>query len=114
MNAKTSRIIVILAAFLSGLVLFFGVVLFVAGRGGFQVGQAVVAVIAVLAVSGEYSSGMIQVTLTAMPRRLTVLAAKAALTTGLVLAAGAVAVLAAFVLAPPRWPGRKRREREAS
>ena len=61
---------------------------------GIQVGQAIVAVIAVLAVSNEYSTGMIRVTLAAMPRRLTVLAAKAALVVGLVLAAGAVAVLA--------------------
>jgi ABC-2 type transport system permease protein len=59
---------------------------------GVQAGQAIVTVIAVLAVSNEYSTGMIKVTLTAMPRRLTVLAAKAALVTGLVLAAAAVAV----------------------
>ena len=37
---------------------------------GVQAGQAIVAIIAVLAVSGEYSTGMIRVTLTAMPRRL--------------------------------------------
>ena len=43
---------------------------------------------AVLAVSSEYSTGMIRITLAAMPRRLTVLAAKAAVVTGLVLAAG--------------------------
>ena len=57
---------------------------------GVQAGQAIVAIIAVLAISGEYSTGMIRITLTAMPRRLTVLAAKAALTTGLVVAAAAV------------------------
>ncbi|HEY6280025.1 MAG TPA: ABC transporter permease, partial [Streptosporangiaceae bacterium] len=61
---------------------------------GVQAGQAIVAVIAVLAVSNEYSTGMIRITLTAMPRRLTVLAAKAALIAGLVLAVSAVAVLA--------------------
>jgi ABC-2 type transport system permease protein len=59
---------------------------------GIQFGQAIVAVLAVLAISSEYSTGMIRVTLTAMPRRTTVLAAKAALLAGLVLAAGAVAV----------------------
>jgi ABC-2 type transport system permease protein len=64
---------------------------------GVQVGQAIVAIVAVLAVSNEYSSGMIQVTLTAVPRRLTVLAAKAALISGLVLAAGAMAVLASVL-----------------
>ncbi len=64
---------------------------------GVQAGQAIVAIIAVLAVSNEYSTGMIRITLTAMPRRLTVLAAKAALVAGLVLAVSAVAVLASVL-----------------
>jgi len=72
---------------------------------GVQAGQAIVAVIAVLAVSGEYSTGMIRVTLTAMPRRLTVLAAKAALITGLVLAVSAVAVLACVLAGRLILPG---------
>ncbi len=59
---------------------------------GIEVGQAVVAVLAVLMISGEYSTGMIAVTFTAMPRRWTVLAAKAAVLTGPVLAAAVVAV----------------------
>jgi ABC-2 type transport system permease protein len=54
---------------------------------GVQFGQAIVAVLAVLAITGEYSTGMIRVTLTAMPRRTTVLAAKAGLLTALALAA---------------------------
>jgi ABC-2 type transport system permease protein len=60
---------------------------------GIELGQAVVAVLAVLAISSEYSSGLIVVTLTAVPRRNTVLAAKAAVVTALVLTAGAIAVL---------------------
>jgi ABC-2 type transport system permease protein len=60
---------------------------------GIDLGQAVVAVLAVLVVSGEYGTGMIRVTLAAMPRRTTVLAAKAVVVTGLVLAAGAIAVV---------------------
>lgn len=72
---------------------------------GVQLGQAVVAILAVLAVSGEYSTGMIHTTLTAMPRRVTVLAAKAVLVAGLTLVAGAVAVLwsllAAQLILPP-------------
>jgi ABC-2 type transport system permease protein len=64
---------------------------------GVQAGQVIVAIIAVLAVSGEYSSGMIGTTLTAMPRRLTVLTAKAAVVAAPVLAAGAVAVLASVL-----------------
>ena len=38
------------------------------------------AILAVLVISGEYSTGMIRITLTAMPRRAAVLAAKAAVT----------------------------------
>ena len=59
---------------------------------GVYLGQAVVAIVAVLAISSEYSTGMIRITLTAMPRRATVLAAKAAVLTGLVLVAGTIAV----------------------
>ncbi len=73
---------------------------------GVQAGQAVVAILAVLAISNEYSTGMIRITLTAMPRRHTVLAAKAALTGGLVLAAGAVAVLASVLAGRLILPGR--------
>jgi ABC-2 type transport system permease protein len=72
---------------------------------GVQAGQAIVAIMAVLAVSNEYSTGMIRITLTAMPRRLTVLAAKAALITGLVLAAAAVAVLASVLAGRLILPG---------
>ena len=72
---------------------------------GVQVGQAIVAIVAVLAVSNEYSSGMIQVTLAAVPRRLTVLAAKAALIGGLFLAAGAVTVLASVLAGRLILPG---------
>jgi ABC-2 type transport system permease protein len=72
---------------------------------GVQAGQAIVAVIAVLAVSNEYSTGMIRVTLTAMPRRLTVLAAKAFCVGGLVLAAAAVGVLASVLAGRLILPG---------
>jgi ABC-2 type transport system permease protein len=72
---------------------------------GVQVGQVIVAIIAVLAVSGEYSTGMIRVTLTAMPRRLTVLAAKAAIVAGPVLAVAVVAVLASVLAGRLILPG---------
>jgi len=72
---------------------------------GIYLGQAVVAVLAVLAISDEYSTGMIRVSLTAMPRRAGVLAAKAAVLAGLVFTAGAMAVLGS-VLAGWLWlPG---------
>ena len=72
---------------------------------GVQVGQVIVAVLAVLAIGNEYSTSMIRVTLTAMPRRVTVLAAKAALVAGLVLAAAAVAVLASVLAGRLILPG---------
>ena len=59
---------------------------------GIEAGQAVVALLAVLVISGEYSTGMIATTFIAMPRRWMVLAAKAAVLTGLVLAAAVAAV----------------------
>ena len=61
---------------------------------GIYLGQAVVAIVAVTAVCGEYSTGMIRLTLAATPRRWQVLAAKAAVVGAATLAAGAVAVLA--------------------
>jgi ABC-2 type transport system permease protein len=60
---------------------------------GVYVGQALVAILAVLIISGEYSSGMIRITLTAMPRRATVFAAKAVTLTGVVAVGGTAAVL---------------------
>ena len=72
---------------------------------GIYLGQAVVAVLAVLAISGEYSTGMIRTTLAAMPRRTTVLAAKAAILTGLVLTAGTIAVLGSVLAGRLILPG---------
>jgi ABC-2 type transport system permease protein len=72
---------------------------------GIYLGQVVVAMVAVLAMGGEYSSGMIRTTLTAMPRRATVLAAKAVLITGLMLAAGTLAVLGSLLAGRLRLPG---------
>lgn len=72
---------------------------------GITFGQAVVVILAVLAVSGEYGTGMIRVTVTAMPRRTTVLAAKAAVVSGLVLVAGTVAVLGSVLAGRLILPG---------
>jgi ABC-2 type transport system permease protein len=60
---------------------------------GVQLGQAVVAILAVLVIGDEYSTGMIHVTLTALPRRTRVLAAKTVIVTGVVATAAALAVL---------------------
>jgi ABC-2 type transport system permease protein len=64
---------------------------------GIYLSQAVVAILAVTAVSGEYSTGMIRLTLTATPRRWLVLAAKVAVVGTATLIAGAVAVLASVL-----------------
>jgi ABC-2 type transport system permease protein len=67
------------------------------GLTGIDLGQAIVAIVAVTAVSGEYSTGMIRLTLTATPRRWLVLAAKAAAVSAVTIATGAVAVLASVL-----------------
>ena len=72
---------------------------------GVEFGQAVVAILAVLAISTEYTTGMIRTTLAAMPRRAAVLAAKAAVTTGPVLAAAAVAVAGSLLAGRLILPG---------
>jgi ABC-2 type transport system permease protein len=72
---------------------------------GILLGQAAVAVLAVLVMTGEYSSGMIRTTLTAVPGRTTALAAKAAIVTAVVLAAGAVAVLGSVLAGHFILPG---------
>jgi ABC-2 type transport system permease protein len=59
---------------------------------GIYLGQAVVAVLAVSIMGNEYSTGMMSITLTAIPRRFVLLGAKAATLTGLVLVAGVIAV----------------------
>ena len=72
---------------------------------GVLAGQAVVAVLAVLAVGEEYGTGMIRVTLAAMPRREAVLAAKAAVVAAVTGAAGVVAVAASALVALVLEPG---------
>jgi len=64
---------------------------------GVKLGQALVAVLAVLVISSEYSSGMIRTSLTAVPRRATVFAAKAVTLTGVVAVAGTIAVLGSLL-----------------
>jgi ABC-2 type transport system permease protein len=59
---------------------------------GVDLGQVVIALLAALAIGGEYGTGMIRVTLTAMPRRLTAFTAKALVTAAGALAAAVLAV----------------------
>jgi ABC-2 type transport system permease protein len=64
---------------------------------GVMLGQAAIAVLAVMMMTGEYSSGMIKTTLAAMPRRASMLTAKASVLIGAVLVTGAVAVLGSLL-----------------
>ncbi|MGI5423684.1 ABC transporter permease [Streptomyces sp. CA-179760] len=73
---------------------------------GVMVGQVVVAIVAVLMVGNEYSTGMMQSTVAAVPRRLTVLFSKAAVLSGVIMAAGAVAVVGSLLIGGMVQPGR--------
>ena len=65
---------------------------------GIYLGQTVIAVLAVLTISEEYGTGMIRSTLAAIPRRLVLLAAKAANLGGLAFVAGLVAVAGCLLI----------------
>jgi ABC-2 type transport system permease protein len=65
----------------------------------------IVALLAVLAVGGEYGTGMIRVTLAATPRRLTVLAAKTVVVTGWTLVAALAGVLGSLLAGRLILPG---------
>lgn len=73
---------------------------------GVDLGQVLAAVLAVLAVGGEYSNGMIRVTLTAVPRRAVVLLSKAAVVAGLTLAASLAGVLGSVLAGRLLLPSR--------
>jgi ABC-2 type transport system permease protein len=72
---------------------------------GIQLGQAAAVVLGVLIMSGEYGTGTIRITLTAMPRRGTVLAAKSAVLIGAAVAAGAAGVLGSVLAGRLILPG---------
>jgi ABC-2 type transport system permease protein len=72
---------------------------------GVELGQAIVAVLAVLAVGGEYSTGMIRITLTAIPRRCTMMAAKAAVLLAAVIPAATAGVLCSLLAGRLILPG---------
>jgi hypothetical protein len=63
---------------------------------GLWLAQLAVGVLGVLIVTSEYATGQIRATLGATPQRVTVLAAKAAAFTGVILTIGTVAAFSAF------------------
>ena len=72
---------------------------------GVHMGQLLVAVLAVLAMSTEFATGMVRTTLAAMPARLRVLAAKAVVVMVPVLGAAALGVLGSLAVARLILPG---------
>jgi ABC-2 type transport system permease protein len=73
---------------------------------GVQLGQAVVVALSVLVLGGEYGTGMIGVSLAAIPRRTSLLLAKAANLVVLVTVSGALGVLGSYVCSRLLLPGR--------
>jgi ABC-2 type transport system permease protein len=72
---------------------------------GILVGQAAVAILAIGVIAPEYGTGMIRVTLTAVPRRGVMLAAKAAVVIMVATAAGITGVLGSLLAGRLLQPG---------
>jgi ABC-2 type transport system permease protein len=72
---------------------------------GVYLAQLVVAVLGVLVVGGEYTTGMIRSTLTAVPTRLPALAAKAAVLFVATFVVGLIATVGAFFVATTVYAG---------
>ncbi len=72
---------------------------------GLDLGQAVIAVLAILAITDEYSAGMMRVTLAAIPRRRVMLGAKAVNIAGLALVSAVPAVAGCLIAGRLLLPG---------
>ena len=77
------------------------VILLQASTFGIYFGQLIVAVLGVLVISGEYSTGMIRSTLTAVPKRIPALAAKALVLFIATFVIGLISTFGAFLVASP-------------
>ena len=69
--------------------------------GGFQMGMLTIAVLGALVITGEYSTGMIRSTLSAVPTRVPVLAAKAVVLAAVTVAVATVGIALAYVVTMP-------------
>ena len=72
---------------------------------GVQVGQAAVAILSVVAIGGEYATGMIRVTLVAVPRRAVMLSAKATVVAVVTAVTAIIAVLCSLLAGRIFLPG---------
>jgi len=73
---------------------------------GVNIGQLVMAALGVLVISGEYGTGMIRSTLTAVPKRTPALAAKAVVLFAASFAVGAIATFGSSLISAPILAGR--------
>ena len=73
---------------------------------GIYFGQLIVAVLGVLVISGEYSTGMIRSTLTAVPKRLPALAAKALVLFVTTFVVGLISTFGSLAIALPLLGGK--------
>jgi ABC-2 type transport system permease protein len=69
--------------------------------GGFQMGMLTIAVLGALLITGEYSTGMIRSTLTAVPTRVPVLAAKAVVLAAVTAAVATLSISIAYLVTMP-------------
>ena len=69
--------------------------------GGYQFGMVTVAVLGVLAITGEYSTGMIRSTLTTVPTRIPVLVAKALVLVVLTVLVSALGLIVSYLVSAP-------------
>ncbi|MFO7690790.1 MAG: ABC transporter permease subunit [Cryobacterium sp.] len=74
-------------------------ILLSAATSGVFLGQMIVAILGVISITGEYSTGMIKSTLTAVPRRIPALAAKAIVMFLATFVVGVVSAVASFGVA---------------
>jgi ABC-type transport system involved in multi-copper enzyme maturation permease subunit len=74
-----------------------------ASMGGLAFGQLAIAVLGVMVISSEYSTGGIKATLTAVPQRMKVLAAKSVVFAFIALVVGLITAFAAFFVSMLFW-----------
>jgi ABC-type transport system involved in multi-copper enzyme maturation permease subunit len=73
---------------------------------GIVLGQLIMVVFGALAITGEYSTGMVRTALTAQPRRAPVFWAKLLVVTGVALVVGEVISFASFLIDSAIWRGK--------
>lgn len=73
---------------------------------GIILGQLIMVVFGAMAITSEYSTGMVRTSLTAQPRRASVFWAKLLVVSGVAFVVGEVISFSSFLLASPFWRGK--------